>query len=84
MIGQHNKGRQVFVQCSQSVADPGSHSGKPWPLKSCRLQVRRLAVNSGLANHVVHESDIVHALPQRSHNIAQHFATVAVRFKPER
>ena len=64
MIRQHDKRRQVVVETAQPVAHPRAHAGKTGPLKSGGLQIGRLAVHPGFANHVVNERHVVDTLAQ--------------------
>ena len=83
MVGQHDKGRQIFILAAERVAHPRAHSGKARPLKARRLQVRGLAVHARLADEIMDESQVVGHLPERGYNIREMFTTLTVPFELE-
>src|SRR5258706_6851828 len=78
VVRQDDERRQIVVQTAQAIADPGPHAGKPGCLKAGGLQQRRLAMNAGLANHVVDEGDLIDTWAERGGDIAEGLAPMAV------
>ena len=78
MIGQHDERRQVLVHAAQTVTDPAAHAGKPRKLEAGRLKIGRLAVNAGLADHVVDKRHVIHATAERGRDLAEHLAAAAI------
>ena len=72
MIGQHDERRQVLVHAAEAVADPAAHAGKPGAIEAGGLQQRALAVDAGLADHVVDERDLIDDRAERRDDLAEH------------
>ncbi len=85
MVGQHHERRQVVVQAAESVADPRSHPGESRQLEPSRLQIRRLAVDTGFAHQVVDECHLVGDPAEVGHRFTQQLPALAMRFEvPDR
>ena len=76
MVGQHDERRQVLVQTAEAVADPAAHAGEAGAVEAGRLQERALAVDAGLADHVVDERDLVDDVAERRDDFAEHACRV--------
>jgi hypothetical protein len=63
VVGQHDEGRQVVVERAEAVADPAAGAGEAGQLETGRLQQRGGAVHAGLADHVVHEGEVIDDAP---------------------
>lgn len=81
VIGEHDKRRQILVHAPQTIADPAPHAGKSRPVEAGRLQQRSLTVNPGLTDQVMNKSHLIHDTPQRSDDIAERLAALAIRLK---
>ena len=66
-----NVGRFSFM-LPEAVADPAAHAGEAGAVEAGRLQQRALAVDAGLADHVVDERDLIDDVAERRDEFAEH------------
>ena len=81
MVGQYDEGRQIVVHAAEPVADPAPHPREARPVEAGGLQIGRLRVHAGLADHIVHEGHVVHHLAERRHRLAEHLPALAMRLE---
>src|SRR5262249_22669504 len=85
MIGKHDEGRQVFVHAPEAIAHPATHSGEAGTIEAGGLQERALRMHTGLADHVMNESEFIDDAAERRDRFAELLAALAVRLEfPER
>ncbi len=78
MVGKDHEGGKILVVAPEGVGNPGTRARKAGKIEAGRLQQGSLAVDAGLADHVVHESDVVDDLAEGSDDVAHHFSALAV------
>ncbi len=85
VIGQHHKRRQVIVHTPKAITDPTTHAGKSWQIVAGSLQQRGLAMDTCLADHIMHERHVIGTDAQIGYDLTQHFAALTVRLElPDR
>ena len=83
MIGQHDKGRKIFILAAERIAGPSTHAREAWSLKTGGLQVSGLTVNPGFSDEIMDEGQVVSHLSERGYNIREMFAALTVPFELE-
>ncbi len=78
MVGEDNKGGEVVVFATEGVGDPGASGREAGEVEAGGLEESALGMDSGFADEIVDESEVVDDLAKRGDNGAKHFARLAV------